>query len=77
MIAYSDAEWTFLDRHPLQEGLGGILWKHGCKPRAAALDTPQHLVDALNIVRRTSYRLSSWQLRECSLLTVPVSEERL
>ena len=27
---------------------GGIIWKRGCKPRAAALDTPQHLVEALS-----------------------------
>ena len=49
VIVYSDAEWTILEHHPwLQQGLGGILWKQGCKPRAAPLDTPQHLVDLLS-----------------------------
>ena len=27
---------------------GGIIWKQGCKPRAAALETPQHLGDSLS-----------------------------
>ena len=49
MIVYSDAEWTILEHHPwLQGGLGGILLTQGCKPRAGALDTPQHLVDSLS-----------------------------
>ena len=49
MLVYSDAEWTVLEKPPwLLKGLGGILWKQGCKPQAAAGDTPQHLVDALS-----------------------------
>ena len=49
VLVYSDAEWTVLENPPwLLKGLGGILWKQGCKPQAAAGDTPQHLVDALS-----------------------------
>ena len=48
IVVYSDAEWTALDKHPwLNKGLGGIVLKPVCKPLAAALDTPQHLVNAL------------------------------
>ena len=48
VIVHSDAEWTILDHLPrVQKGLEGILWKQGCKPCAAALDSPQHLLDAL------------------------------
>ena len=49
VLVYSDAKWTVLEKPPwLLKGLGGILWKQGCKPQAAAGDTPQHLVDALS-----------------------------
>ena len=49
LLFYSDAEWTVLDKPPwLSKGLGGIMWQPGLKPFAAAVDTPQHLVDALS-----------------------------
>ena len=49
LLFYSDAEWTVLDKPPwLSKGLGGIMWQSGAKPSAAAVDTPQHLVDALS-----------------------------
>ena len=49
LLLYSDAEWTVLDKPPwLSKGLGGIMWQSGVKPCAAAVDTPQHLVDALS-----------------------------
>ena len=49
LLFYSDAEWTVLDKPPwLNKGLGGIMWQSGVKPSAAAVDTPQHLVDALS-----------------------------
>ena len=49
ILTYSDAEWTILDKPPwLSKGLGGILWEANQKPWAAAIDTPQHLVDGLS-----------------------------
>ena len=49
VIVYSDAEWTVLDKPPwLSKGLGGIVWEPGQGPWAAAVDTPQHLVDGLS-----------------------------
>ena len=49
LLFYSDAELTVLDKPPwLSKGLGGIMWEKGVKPSAAAVDTPQHLVDALS-----------------------------
>ena len=49
VIIYSDAEWTVLDNPPsIKKGLGGILWQPGELPYAAAIDTPQVLVDALS-----------------------------
>ena len=49
LLFYSDAEWTVLNKPPwLSKGLGGIMWQPGLKPFAAAVDTPQHLVDALS-----------------------------
>ena len=48
LLFYSDAEWTVLDKPPwLSKWLGGSMWQSGVKPSAAAVDTPQHLVDAL------------------------------
>ena len=53
VIIYSDAEWTVLDNPPrIKKGLGGIMWQPGELPYAAAVDTPQQLVDALS-VRKT------------------------
>ena len=48
LIFYSDAEWTILNEPPwLSKGLGGIMWDDtSC--RAAALDTPRELVNALS-----------------------------
>ena len=49
LLFYSDAEWTVLEKPPwLSKGLGGIMWQPGLKPFAAAVDTPQYLVDALS-----------------------------
>ena len=49
IIIDPDAEWTVLTDHPgLKKGLGGILWQKDSFPLAAALDTPQRLVDALS-----------------------------
>jgi hypothetical protein len=48
ILIYSDAEWTVNSVPPLlSKGLGGILWTDN-KCSAAALDTPQFLVDALS-----------------------------
>ena len=49
VIIYSDAEWTVLENPPrIKKGLGGILWQPSELPCAAALDTPQALVDAMS-----------------------------
>ena len=49
LLFYSDAEWTVLDKPPwLSKGLGGIMWQSGQKSSAAAVDTPQRLVDGLS-----------------------------
>ena len=48
-LFYSDAEWIVLEKPPwLSKGLGGKMWQPGLKPLAAAVDTPQRLVDALS-----------------------------
>ena len=49
VLFYSDAEWTVLDQPPwLSKCVGGIMWESRQKPFAAAVDTPQHLVDGLS-----------------------------
>ena len=66
VIIYSDAEWTVLDKSPwLSSGLGGIMCEPGQDPWAAAIHTPQHLVDALVSGKLRLSRLYSWQQQAC------------